>query len=305
MLLITIAIPTYNNQSTILAALDSCLRQSDLDNCEIILVDNASTDRTSELLSNCANQFVRYIRNEETVSMCENHNLCLDNAQGKYVLFCHSDDQLDKDAIKTLKNHLKARHYPEKYVCWGHSLFRDFSVSINAFGIVTGQLFAGENAALPFLRAGLTPSGTCYSKDVVDCGGFIPSTHRLAPFDSSTMVFFALEGYRFEMIQNILFFRRDASTANLSIRFEDYFKAYCDTYEQMLARLTLIQMQSLLKLISISLSLPCIGFMSKLDPRRALKTLLKMFLRKPSLLCSSPFWCVSRHVCFSLFIKKK
>lgn len=304
MLLITIAIPTYNNQSTILPTLDSCLGQSDLDNCEILVVDNASTDRTSELLLNCANQFVRYIRNKTTVTMSENHNICLDNAQGKYVLFCHSDDQLDKDAIKILKNHLKARYYPKKYVCWGHSLFRDFSASIHKFGIVTGQLFAGERAALPFLGGGLTPSGTCYSKDVVDYGGFIPSTHRLAPFDSSTMVFFALEGYRFEMIQNILFFRRDASTAVASSRTEDKFKAYCDTYEQILLRLKPIQKQTLLRLLSTSSSLYSIGFMSKLDSRRALKNLSKMFLRNPNLLRSSFFWHVFCHAFVNLLTKK-
>ncbi len=128
------------------------------------------------------------------------------------MLFCHADDTLAEHAVERIRLALEQRGYPDRYVLWGHSLFRDYSIPLTNAGFDTGKPFAGIAATRPFLRSGLTPSGTCYSRDFIDGGGFFP-TGTLEPSDSSSMVRAALEGFRFEMIEDILFYRRNASTA--------------------------------------------------------------------------------------------
>ena len=43
-IMLTIAIPTFNSANVIANSIESCLNQSDLENCEILIVNNASTD---------------------------------------------------------------------------------------------------------------------------------------------------------------------------------------------------------------------------------------------------------------------
>jgi glycosyltransferase involved in cell wall biosynthesis len=237
-LLITIAIPTFNNAETLKFTVESCLNQSDLENVEILIVDNCSTDETRNFLRDLKGDNVRIIRNKCNVSLYANHNICLENASGDYIVFCHSDDILDRDAIKIIKDNLFTRNFPKKYIFWGHSLFRDYSTNLNLYNFTTGKTFSGERAIMPFLAGGLTPSGTCYSKDILDFGGFCDSDHRLATSDTSSMVYFALKGYRFEMMPDIIFHRTEAGTATGINQLSDWCDSYCAAFDYLWDRLS-------------------------------------------------------------------
>ena len=278
-LLLTIAIPTYNNCATLDVAIESCLKQSDLKMCEILVVDNASTDQTTEVVNKYLHHdALRYVRNDITLTMFENHNVCLNRANGRYVLFCHSDDILDEDAVLILKEQFVKRGYPKRYACWGYSLFRDYSPMLIDNGIRPGELFAGERAVVPFLMRGVTPSGTCYSKDMLEYGGFVNSTHRLAPSDSSTMVFLALKGFRFEMIQQIVCFRTEASTAvkNNNDNKEPLL-AYSDTYLYLKSRLDDDVFARLISTALTSTQMPIsfLYFLSSIMPKKVIRSMAK------------------------------
>lgn len=60
-MLFTIAIPTYNNASTIRNAVDSALNQDYNQEYEILIVNNASTDSTLDKLSDYTDSKVRII----------------------------------------------------------------------------------------------------------------------------------------------------------------------------------------------------------------------------------------------------
>ena len=286
-LFLTIAIPTYNNSTTLGRTIESCLRQTDLTDCEILVVNNSSTDGTNEVIAGYSEHAdLRTVENEVTVTMFENHNICLEHARGRYVLFCHSDDRLDEEAVTILKAHLSRRNYPKRYICWGHSLYLDYSSMLKVYGYQTGQLFAGEKAATPFLSCGLTPSGTCYSKDLLDYGGFIKSTHRLSPSDSSTMVYLAFQGFRFEMIQQIIFFRTAPSTAVANLPILEELEAYCDTYSYLQNKMDDTTFKKIIKLAHSMLYPPLFFYyyIASFYPKDTAKGLLKCLLRRPWLI---------------------
>lgn len=228
-MLITIAIPTFNNINTIERTIESCMEQDYQEEYEILIVDNCCTDGSEVLFEKLRKKYelFRIVRNNETVPLFSNHNICLQYARGQYVVFCHSDDVLERKALTILSKKIISRGYPDKYVLWGSSLFRDFYGNFAQAQINLSQILSGERAYSAFFYGGLTPSGTCYSRDIfLKYGGFIEFDHKLAPSDMVTMLLMANKGFEFEMIDRILFCRKDASTARRSTTWSEH----CDAF---------------------------------------------------------------------------
>ena len=211
---ITIAIPAYNNEKSIQKTIDSCLAQKTKIAYEILVLDDASTDSTPEILLSYGDQ-IRVVTLEERVPLIENHNMCLRHAKGAYILFCHADDALHSHAIAYYSQKLKERNTPEKYVLWGHSMFRDYAKKAQEYtGFTYNTLLCGEYAPSLFFYGGLTPSGTLYSREsFLALGGYIHTDMNASPSDMTTMIYLAMHGFKFEMVDEMLFHREGSSTA--------------------------------------------------------------------------------------------
>jgi glycosyltransferase involved in cell wall biosynthesis len=225
----TIAIPTYNNAKSIHLAIESAINQNFTQEYEILVVNNKCTDNTAEILEKYKS-YIRIIENHETVSMWENHNICLKKSKGDYVIFCHSDDELLFDALKKYYDKLKERDFPEKYVLWGRSMFRDFYNNWKSSGFSLNQIASGINSLDVFFNGGLTPSGTCYHKNsFLKLDGFIIVNYKLAPSDLVTMLKLSINNFEFEMADRIFFKRESASTAfGIDYKYNNKKKSFID-----------------------------------------------------------------------------
>ena len=99
---VSIIIPTYNEESVILDCLNSLSKQS-LKDFEIIVVDDGSTDKTLQVLSDLG-----YMINDLRI-LKQNHlgagaarNLGAKNAMGDILVFVDSDMTFDKNFLKML-----------------------------------------------------------------------------------------------------------------------------------------------------------------------------------------------------------
>jgi glycosyltransferase involved in cell wall biosynthesis len=92
-ILVTIMIPTYNQEKYICEAIDSALAQT-YSNIEIIIGDDASTDHTPEILKKYLNNSkIKFIRNIENLGRIENYrNLLYKHAKGDFVVNLDGDD---------------------------------------------------------------------------------------------------------------------------------------------------------------------------------------------------------------------
>lgn len=238
-MLITIAIPTYNNEKTIAKAIQSALNQDYDDEYEILVANNASIDKTQEVINSFNDEKIRVVINEKTYDMYTNHNICLKEAKGDYVLFCHSDDELLPNALTVLSERIEERHYPASYILWGHSMFRDFNFSIIEGGQHVNSMFSGEAAVKCFLHGGLTPSGTCYSRQsLLGIGGFPSSTTKAPEMDWVVMVVAAFNCFEFEMLDRIIYKRKDASTAVRGMSNKEKKEIHVDALGRMFERMT-------------------------------------------------------------------
>lgn len=98
---VCISIPVYNGEQYILSAIRSALEQ-DYSNISVKVVDNASTDRTRELVSSVPDPRVQLVACDDFVPVGASWARALDHADGDYCLLLACDDMLLPGAIKTL-----------------------------------------------------------------------------------------------------------------------------------------------------------------------------------------------------------
>jgi glycosyltransferase involved in cell wall biosynthesis len=95
--LVTVIMPTYNRGLKIAAAIDSVLQQSWL-NFELLIVDDGSTDNTSEILAAYDDKRVKVLHsNHGGVSVARNEGL--HHARGEVIFYLDSDNEWTKDFL--------------------------------------------------------------------------------------------------------------------------------------------------------------------------------------------------------------
>jgi glycosyltransferase involved in cell wall biosynthesis len=89
---VSVVIPTYNRAESLPKAVASVLRQTFQD-FEIVVVDDASTDDTDEVVRSFSDERIRYIRHETNKREAETRNTGVQNSKGEYISFIDDDDE--------------------------------------------------------------------------------------------------------------------------------------------------------------------------------------------------------------------
>lgn len=107
---LSIGLPVYNGENYLAAAIDSLLRQSFTD-FELIIGDNASTDRTAEIcrVFGASDRRIRYHRNETNIGAAGNYNHTLELARGEYFKWASHDDVCHPEFLEKCVSVLETR----------------------------------------------------------------------------------------------------------------------------------------------------------------------------------------------------
>ena len=97
--LVCVCIPCYNAERTIIETLRSLQKQT-YTNFEIHVFDNASEDKTVELVRSIADERVYLHLAEETGTAESNFTRCLNLGRGEYTAIYHADDLYDPTIIE-------------------------------------------------------------------------------------------------------------------------------------------------------------------------------------------------------------
>jgi glycosyltransferase involved in cell wall biosynthesis len=89
--LVSICIPTYNAEKTVVQTVQSILNQT-YHNMEIIIVDNVSTDDTLALLRKFNDPRMKIHKNTKNIGAEKNWSKCIELARGEYIAIFHADD---------------------------------------------------------------------------------------------------------------------------------------------------------------------------------------------------------------------
>lgn len=104
---ISVIIPVYNISKYILECLKSVEKQKTED-CEIIIVDDGSTDESYEIIKNYISTRTQYkLLRQENAGLSAARNTGIKVAKGRYLLFLDGDDLLKDEALPKLESVIK------------------------------------------------------------------------------------------------------------------------------------------------------------------------------------------------------
>ncbi len=96
---VSVIIPTYNRAHLIGRAIQSVLDQT-YQNFEIIVVDDASTDETEELVKSFSDNRINYVRHQKNKGGSAARNTGIRAAKGEFIAFFDSDDEWLVEKLK-------------------------------------------------------------------------------------------------------------------------------------------------------------------------------------------------------------
>ena len=224
--LITIGVSAYNRMDYLPFCLDSLLAQT-YPNCEIIVVDDGSTDGTAEMMKQKYPQ-IQYFR-KENGGDASAKNYAANMAKGKYIVFNDSDDVFFPDTVERL---YKALDHSDETAC-SYGTYQTIDADGNEMPTKRKMsLYPSGSITAPLLTHIIINScGTLMPRQFfLDCGGFdarLRVCHDWALFLEMSV------RCRFYAIQEPVFKRRRHSS-NISAASYDKERIVSDVFETFL-----------------------------------------------------------------------
>jgi len=211
---VSIGLPVYNGEKYLEEVIESLLTQT-FDDFELIISDNASTDRTRQICEQYTKKDfrVRYYRNEKNIGAADNFNKIFNLSSGEYFKWAAGDDILHPKFLSKCVEILEK----EQDVVLCHSK----TLRIDESGKVTGSYYLpmrynSPEVSLRFKDLILKPHSCVMIFGVVK-SDILKKTNLIGPYlgsDRNLLAELSLHGRLYE-IPEFLFSRRDHSDASV------------------------------------------------------------------------------------------
>ena len=166
--LVSVIIPTYNRSELLKRAAESVLNQT-FTNLECIIVDDASTDNTKDIVTEFDDDRIIYLKHEENKHVSAARNTGINRAQGKYVAFLDDDDMWLPTKLERQVQLLESLDETVGFVyCWMNYYDGDTLVQ-ERLPTLRGDIFEKALASQPIGNASTL---LVRKKCIEDIGGF-------------------------------------------------------------------------------------------------------------------------------------
>ena len=109
---ISVIVPVYNVGNYLYECLDSIVNQTIIDNLEVIIVDDGSTDKSRYVVEKYAQDFDNfYAYHKSNGGLGNARNFGLKFAKGEYIYFIDSDDYIPPDTLEKMYNLAKKHNH--------------------------------------------------------------------------------------------------------------------------------------------------------------------------------------------------
>jgi glycosyltransferase involved in cell wall biosynthesis len=205
--LVSIGLPVYNGERFLAQALDSLLGQTLVD-LELIISDNASTDRTAEICKDYAarDARIRYIRQESNRGAVWNFNFVARQARGQYFKWAVANDFCDLRLLEKCVGVLRSD--PGAVLCQGRTCIVDEDTDERTpFGDDFGATDARPSDRFSVVGRSLKLNNPCQAVVRLDVLRRTALVRRYISGDTVLTIELALYG-RFVLLPEILLYRR-------------------------------------------------------------------------------------------------
>lgn len=119
--LVSIIIPAYNAEKSIINTVDSILKQNYL-NFEVLIINDGSTDNTEQVSKSINDSRVKII-NKENGGLVSAYICGINKSNGKYIMFCDSDDTYKENILSMLVEKMEETNVD--FSCYTYDLVTD------------------------------------------------------------------------------------------------------------------------------------------------------------------------------------
>ncbi len=235
--LVSIVTPVYNGEPYLRECVESVITQT-YTNWEHVIVNNCSTDRSSEIAQQYAKQDsrIRIHNNQEFVGAIRNHNIAfsLASPESEYCKVLHADDRLFPDCITQMVQ--IAEGHPSIGLVGSYSLY-DTQVECDGLPYPS-EFIPGKELCRLILVEGigvlLSPSCLLIRSDLIRGAGgaFYNESHIYADVEAYLEV---LQRADFGFVHQVLTYVR-AHSQSLSTQYADRLNTYLPACLHMLVR---------------------------------------------------------------------
>lgn len=204
---ISVIIPVYNAEKYLQRCLDSLLKQG-VDNMEIIAVNDASKDRSIDVLNSYAasDSRVRVIDKKQNEGSYMARDTGFKVARGKYFFFSDADDFLPDGALTTLLEHAEASG--ADITVGDYALFRESDGHILPM-VRSRRLTSDPDDYMRGILTGVTNSlcGSLYRRELFDHHEFPRMQGQCFSDDRIVLMHLLLqEGVKVEPVEKIVYY---------------------------------------------------------------------------------------------------
>ena len=168
--LVSVIIPTFNRYQVLKRAILSVVNQ-DYKNIEIVIVNDASVDATSNIVKSIGDPRIKYVIHEKNKGLAAARNTGIRNSRGEYITFLDDDDEWAKEKISLQLKVFRNNKTAGLVFTSGYSEYEnDFIIEKNtASGFVYNP---GVDNFFPLRILVSPPSSWMLSKQVVEEVGY-------------------------------------------------------------------------------------------------------------------------------------
>jgi hypothetical protein len=178
---VTVLVPTHNREDLLPRCLGS-IRGQTFQDFTVVVGDNASVDGSQEVVRSLDDRRFRLVVRPKDLGHVPNHNLLLEEAEGEYVAFLHSDDWWEPDYLARLVDMLDDTPGAFMGISAARLVFADGNSYVErldrTWPATGGTVLASEDAVRLLVRKYpyVTPSNVVARRTMYDL---------LPPFDES------------------------------------------------------------------------------------------------------------------------
>jgi glycosyltransferase involved in cell wall biosynthesis len=165
--LVSVIMPTYNRADVIGEAVASVVAQT-YTNWELLVVDDAGTDDTEQVLHDIGDRRIHYIKSTENRGASGARNVGLEQARGEYIAYLDSDNRVHEDFLLLMVNQLMMQPQHRSAYC----AQRAFDRTVTRSGKIEEEL--------RFIRFGPFNRSLLENKNFIDINAFV---HHRSLFD--------------------------------------------------------------------------------------------------------------------------
>lgn len=183
---VSVVIPTYNRASLLGRSIRSVLEQT-YDDLELIVVDDASSDNTSEVVLHFSDSRIRYVRRDRNGNCPAARNAGIIASTGKFVAFNDDDDEWLPDKLERQMRVFEVAPAQVGVVYCDFWAIRNGEKSLYRATHIMPEDGMAFRRALAFPESGIWLQTAIFRKECFDEAGMLDET---LPIFSDAEIFF-------------------------------------------------------------------------------------------------------------------